>query len=68
MFYHLPKIRKKNNPLRPFVSSRDSVTYGVAKELASILQPLAEKSVHHMHIMQNFIESIKDITFQPGEC
>ena len=68
MFYHLPKIHKKNSPLRPFVSSRHSVMYAVAKELPNILQSLAEKSIHHVHIMQNFIESIKDITFQPREC
>ena len=30
-FYGLPKIHKTGNPLRPIVSSRGSVTYGVAK-------------------------------------
>ena len=29
-FYGLPKIHKTGNPLRPIVSSRGSVTYGVA--------------------------------------
>ena len=29
--YGLAKIHKKNNPLRSIVSSRGSVTYGVAK-------------------------------------
>ena len=38
--YELPKIHKKNIPLRPIVSSQGSVTYGVAKELARILKPL----------------------------
>ena len=33
----LPKNHKKNNLLRPIVSSRCSVTYGIAKELARIL-------------------------------
>ena len=32
--YGLPRIHKKNNPLRPIVSSRGSVTYGLAKEVA----------------------------------
>ena len=32
-FYGLPKIHKTGNPLRPIVSSRDSVTYGVVKSL-----------------------------------
>ena len=30
-FYGLPKIYKLDTPLRPIVSSRGSVTYGVAK-------------------------------------
>ena len=30
-FYGLPKIQKTGNPLRPIVSSRGSITYGVAK-------------------------------------
>ena len=36
-FYALPKIHKPDTPLRPIVSSCGSVTYGVAKELAKIL-------------------------------
>ena len=38
-FYGLPKIHKPDTPLRPIVSSCRSVTYGVAKELAKILNP-----------------------------
>ena len=33
-FYGLPKIHKTGIPLRPIVSSRGSVTYGVAKVIA----------------------------------
>ena len=36
-FYALPKIHKQGTSLGPIVSSKDSVTYGVAKELADIL-------------------------------
>ena len=32
-FYGLPKTYKTGNPLRPIISSRGSVTYGVAKVL-----------------------------------
>ena len=39
-FYGLPKIHKKNIPLRPIVSSIGSVSYGVAKELSKIIKPL----------------------------
>ena len=38
-FYGLPKIHKPDTPLRPIVSSCGPVTYGVAKELAKILNP-----------------------------
>ena len=43
-FYGLPKIHKVGTPLRPIVSSRGSITYGVAKELAHIIKPLVGKS------------------------
>ena len=39
-FYGLPKIHKTGTPLRPIVSSRGSITYGVAKELSHIIKPL----------------------------
>ena len=48
-FYWLPKIHKKDVPLRPIVSSTDSVTYGVAKELSRILKPLVGKSIYHVN-------------------
>ena len=34
-FYGLPKIHKKDAPLRPIVASRGSITYEVAKYVAS---------------------------------
>ena len=43
-FYGLPKIHKTGTPLRPIVSSRGSVTYGVAKVLSKVLKPLVGKS------------------------
>ena len=43
-FYGLPKIHKTGNPLRPIVSSRGSVTYGVAKVLSKVIKPLVGKS------------------------
>ena len=35
-FYGLSKIHKVGTPIRPIMSSRGSITYGVAKELANI--------------------------------
>ena len=43
-FYGLPQIHKTGNPLRPIVSSRGSVTYGVAKVLSKVLKALVGKS------------------------
>ena len=43
-FYGLPKIHKTGNPLRPIISSRGSVTYGVAKVISKVFKPLVGKS------------------------
>ena len=42
-FYGLPNIHEANIPLRPIVFSRGSVTCGVAKVLAKILQTPGRK-------------------------
>ena len=63
-FYGLPKIHKTGNPLRPIVSSRSSVTYGVAK----VLKPLVGKSPHHIQSTGDFVSKTKGFTLQPGEC
>ena len=67
-FYSLPKIHKPDTPLRPIVSSCASVTYAVVKELAKILQPLVGKSPHHINSTQDFVEQVRHITLEPGEC
>ena len=67
-FYWLSKIHKTNTPLIPTVSSRDWVTYGVAKVLAKILKPLVGKSPHHVTSIKDFVERVSKVTFQPGEC
>ena len=43
-FYGLPKINKDGVTLRPIVSSRGSISYEVAKDLARILKPLVDRS------------------------
>ena len=67
-FYGLPKIHKPGTPLRPTVSCCGSVTYGVARELAKILKPLVDKSPHHITSTQDFVEQVKQIKLEPGEC
>ena len=60
-FYGLPKIHKKNIPLRPIVSSIGSVAYGLAKVLADIIKPLMGCSEHHVQNSQMFVEEVKDM-------
>ena len=47
-FYGLPKIHKRDIPLRPIVLSRGSISYEVAKELSRILRQLVGKSPQHI--------------------
>ena len=67
-FYRLPKIHKPDTPLRPIMSRHGSVTYGVAKVLTKILKPLVDKSSHHIHSTQDFVEQANKVTLMPGEC
>ena len=67
-FYGLPKIHKTGNPLRPIVSSRESVTYGVAKVLSKVLKPLVGKSPCHVQSTSDFVNRAKGLTLQLGEC
>ena len=66
--YGLPKIHKKNNPLRPIVSSRGSVTYGVAEELARILKPLTGNTIHHVINCNDFADDIKKNKLDREDC
>ena len=66
--YGLPKIHKKEVPLRPIVSSIGSVTYGVAKELSQILKPLVDKSIYHVNNSKKFADDIKNTKLEEGEC
>ena len=67
-FYGLPKIHKKDIPLRPIVSFIGSVTYGVAKALARILKPCVGKSSHHVNNTREFADEIRNTKLEEGEC
>ena len=62
-----PKIHKVCTPLRPIVSSRGSTTYGVAKEMASIICPLVGQSYHHLKNTKHFIKQIQQVKLEQGE-
>ena len=55
-------------PLRPIISSRGSVTYETAKELARIQKPLVGRSLHHVQNTRDFISSLEGIQLKPNEC
>ena len=65
-FYGLPKIHKTANPLRPIVSSRGSVTYGVAQVLSKVLKPLVGKSPHDIQSTGDFVSRAKGLTLPTG--
>ena len=67
-FYGLPKIHKRDIPLRPILSSRGSINYEVAKELSRILRPLVGKSPHHIKNTGDFVQQVRGIKLQPTEC
>ena len=66
--YGLPKIHKTSTPIRPTVSSRGVVTYGVAKVLTRVLKPLIGKSPHHIQSTRDFVNRFRKVTLLPGEC
>ena len=67
-FYGLPKIHKAGVPLRPIVSSRESVSYNTAKELVRILKPLAGRTTYSVQNTKDFVDQIKNIKILPDEC
>ena len=44
------------------------MTYGVAKELAKILNPLTSNIIHHVSNSKEFVEEIKKNKLEKGEC
>ena len=66
-FYGLPQIHKTGTPLRPIVSSRGSITYGIAKELTHIIKPLVGRSPHQIKNTQHFIHQLQGKKLEPGE-
>ena len=66
-FYGLPKIHKKDNPLRPIVSSRGSITYDTAKYLATVISPVVGKTERHVKNSAQFCQVIKDFRVEHDE-
>ena len=66
-FCGLPKLHKVGTPLRPIVSSRGSITYDVAKELAYIIKPLVGQSLHHLKNTPRFNWQLQGKKLEPGK-
>ena len=67
-FYGLPKIHKKEIPLRPIVSSIGAVSYATSKDLARILQPLVGRSPYHVQNNQDLLEDLKGLKLEEDGC
>ena len=67
-FYGLPKIHKRETPLRPVISSIGAVSYQTSKELARILSPLVGRSPYHVHNKQDLLEDLRSIKLGKDEC
>ena len=65
-FCGLPKIHKVGTSLRPMVSSRGFVTYGVAKELANIICPLVGQSPHHLKTPDTLYSKFSKLNWSRG--
>jgi len=64
----LPKLQKENNiPLLPVVFLTDSLNYGLAKELTSLLKPLVGKSKHHVRNFSDLAWSVAKELLQTDE-
>ena len=64
-FYGLPKIHKKEMPLRPIVSGNGSVTEPCAKHLARVLNAVKGKNPHAIKNSNDFVNKIKELEVPP---
>lgn len=65
IFYGLPKIHKKNHPLRPIVSGFDSPTDNLARYITHFIQPLATKTPAYIQDTKHFLRIINDLEALP---
>lgn len=66
-FYGLPKIHKKDTPLRPIVSSVGSISYNCARYIADILSPIVGNTPYHVKNSKEFVDKIKHYRVEPDE-
>ncbi|XP_074029242.1 uncharacterized protein [Leptinotarsa decemlineata] len=65
--YGLPKVHKEGAPLRPIVSSVGSPVHQLAKHVAHVLQPHAEKVDSYVRNADHLIDILKTQTVSPDD-
>ena len=65
--YGLPKIHKEGTLMQPIVSTINSPTYKIAKELTRILTPLAGHPAYTVKNSTAFVSRIQDIQMTPED-
>ena len=65
--YGLPKIHKEDIPMRPIVSTINSPSYKVAKELTRILTPLAGHTVYTVKNSTAFVDRVRGMEITPQD-
>ena len=53
--------------MRPIVSGINSVTYGLAKHLAKLLNPLVGKSKYHIKNSEHLVTLLKEINLEEDD-
>ena len=67
LFYGLPKVHKPDVPLRPIVSTIGSVTYNIAKHVASILAPMVGRTNFHVKDSKDFVQFTRTLNLADDE-
>jgi len=66
-FYGLPKIHKDSIPLRPIVSSIDSITYNCAKHLEKLISPVIDNTISYVKNSRRFTELLQGQHIEESE-
>ncbi|XP_023703193.1 uncharacterized protein LOC111862215 [Cryptotermes secundus] len=65
ILYGLPKIHKRDVPLRSIISTIGSPTYRLAKHLAGLLNSYTCDSPHHVKNSDEFVHTLKSFRLNP---
>ena len=65
--YGLPKIHKEDTPMRPIMSTINSQSYKLAKELVRMLTPLAGNTAYMVRNSIAFVVKIRGLQITPDD-